>query len=101
MEVTRVEQPKTAQWEYLLLEVVPWLDGWQYIPLDDRGLPLDQKQRMELRIDGDVLNPPGLNAFGDRGWEVAGIVPEMHLYHHGRAYHSSQKTVLLLKRRKP
>lgn len=103
MDVTQTEQagPMLDQWTYLMLEVVPWLDGWQYVPLDDKGLPLEHAQRMALGVEKDPLNPPGLSAYGDLGWEVTGVIPEMRLYSHGQAFHSTQKTVLLLKRRKP
>lgn len=98
-----VEQAATtvSQWEYLLLEVVPWLDGWEYRPLDDKGNPLDEREKFALGFWAEeFFSPPGLNDFGAQGWEVAGVVPEMHLYDRGRAFHSNQETVLLLKRRK-
>jgi hypothetical protein len=100
MNVTQAAKagPTLDQWEYLMLEVVPWLDGWQYHTLDDRGIP---QEHLDFPYDWEAMKAPGLNAYGEQGWEVAGVMPEMHLYdREGKPYHSTRQTVLLLKRRK-
>jgi hypothetical protein len=92
------ETSHVEKWEYAMLLVVPWLDGWQYEPLDDRG---NRAEWVDVRQGPNLFDPPGLNDFGAKGWEVVGVIPETHLYaDDGRSLHST-KTVLLLKRRKP